>query len=173
VGRLAEWSFCPRCGADVEPEDGKVECQRCGFLAYASSKPTATALVVDDEGRILLARRAHEPDGGLWDLPGGFVDEGEEPLDALRRELREEAGIEIEPGEFFGILVDRYGDADDAESTLNLYWKARKTAGELRPDDDVAELRWFAPDELPAEDELAFRNNAQVLDAWRSGQQQA
>ena len=46
--------------------------------------------------------------------------------------------------------------------------------GEPRPEDDVDELRWFAPDELPAEDELAFRPNVpKVLSAWRAGQKQA
>jgi 8-oxo-dGTP diphosphatase len=173
VGELDEWRHCPRCGADVQPDRGRVECAACGYRAYASSKPTATALVVDDRGRILLARRAHEPYAGLWDLPGGFLDEGEEPLDALRRELREETGVEVEPGAFFGIVVDRYGGDDDARSTLNLYWLARVVDGDPRPADDVTELRWFGPDELPDERRLAFRNNARVLAAWRAGKQQA
>jgi 8-oxo-dGTP diphosphatase len=173
VGELNEWKHCPRCGSGVAPDRGRVECAACGYRAYASSKPTATALVVDERGRILLARRAHEPYAGLWDLPGGFLDEGEEPLDALRRELREETGVEIEPGQFFGIVVDRYGDSDDARATLNLYWLARVVQGEPRPADDVTELRWFGRDELPDKSRLAFRNNSHVLAAWRAGKQQA
>ena len=119
---------------------------------------------------MLLARRAREPDEGKWDLPGGFLDEDENPLDALKRELKEEAALQIEPLEFFDAVVDRYGDAEDAPWTLNLYWTARVVAGEPQPDDDVAELRWFAPDELPPDEELAFRNNEQVLSAWREQQ---
>ena len=57
--------------------------------------------------------------------PGRLPREGEEPLDGLRRELREEAGVEIEPLEFAGAWADRYGGADDAGATLNLYWHAR------------------------------------------------
>ena len=145
---------------------GKVECPACGFVAYAHSDPTACALVLDAEGRILLARRAIEPHRGKWDLPGGFLDEGEHPLDALRRELNEEAGLEIEPLDFVGAFVDRYGDGPDAPLTLNLYWTARIVRGEPQPADDVSELRWFARDELPGEHELAFRNVVLALRAW-------
>ena len=167
MGELDAWKHCPRCAAAIEPRGGSVECPACGYRQYASSKPTASALVLDDEGRILLARRAHEPDAGKWDLPGGFLDEGEPPLDALRRELDEETSLEVEPVEFFDVVVDRYGDGDDAQSTLNLYWTCRVVAGEPNPADDVAELRWFGRDELPSRDELAFRNNAEVLSRWR------
>ena len=78
VAELESWKHCPRCGAGLEPLDGgaRVECPECGFHYYASSKPTASGLVVGDEGRILLARRAQEPDQGKWDLPGGFLNEG-------------------------------------------------------------------------------------------------
>jgi ADP-ribose pyrophosphatase YjhB (NUDIX family) len=165
---LAEWSFCPRCGARIGVADGRARCEACGFVAYASSAPTASALIVDDAGRILLARRAFEPDQGKWDLPGGFLEEGEHPLDGLRRELREETGLDVEPRRFLGIWMDVYGEA--GTSTLNLYWLAH-AEGEPRAADDVAELRWFAPDELPSGHELAFRVNSRVLDAWR--QQQA
>jgi 8-oxo-dGTP diphosphatase len=166
VGELAAWRYCPRCRSELIGDDARRECPSCGFVAYASSKPTASAVLVDDGGRVLLARRRHEPFANQWDLPGGFLEEGEHPLDALRRELREEAGVEIEPADFLGIWMDRYGDGEEAPATINLYWTARITAGEPQPDDDVTELRWFAPDALPSADEIAF-HGAQVLSAWR------
>jgi ADP-ribose pyrophosphatase YjhB (NUDIX family) len=132
-------------------------------VCYAQSAPAASALVVDDAGRILLGRRAYEPDAGLWDLLGGFLEEGEPPLDGLHRELLEETALEVEAGPFLGAFVDTYGDGDGATSVLNLVWKARVVAGEPRPADDVSELRWFELDELPPPSELAFRWVARFL----------
>jgi 8-oxo-dGTP diphosphatase len=123
--------------------------------------------VRDEAGRILLARRAGEPDAGKWDLPGGFLEEGEHPLDALLRELREETSLELEPLELVAIEMDVYGDGPEAPATLNLYWEARVLSGDPQPADDVSELRWFAPDELPDDAELAFRANARVLARFR------
>jgi ADP-ribose pyrophosphatase YjhB (NUDIX family) len=165
---LDGWKHCPRCGADVTPAGGRALCGACGFTAYAHSEPTACALVVDDHGRLLLARRAGEPEQGKWDLPGGFLGEGEPPLDGLRRELREETGLEIEPLAFVGAWVDRYGSSEGAPFTLNLYWTARIVAGEMGAADDVSELRWFTLEELPAGDELAFSNVAEAIRSWRA-----
>lgn len=169
VGEFESWKHCPRCGTGLEPLDGgaRIECEECGFRYYASSKPTASGLVLDDDGRILLARRAQEPDKGKWDLPGGFLNEGEEPRDGLRRELLEESSLEVEPLAFFDVVVDRYGDEGDAQWTLNLYYTCRVVRGTPTPADDVDELRWFAHDELPQLAELAFRNNAKVISRWR------
>jgi ADP-ribose pyrophosphatase YjhB (NUDIX family) len=167
VPELSRWRFCPVCKADLDVEAGaRAECSACGFRAWASSKPTACALVTDDEGRILLARRAGEVFHGFWDLPGGFLEEGEHPLDALRRELREETGLEVEPGEFLGIWMDRYGSEEDAHATLNLYWSARLVGGKPEAADDVSELAWFSPGELPPAGEIAF-HIADVLADWR------
>jgi 8-oxo-dGTP diphosphatase len=168
---LQDWRFCPRCGGEIQGDPQRVECPECGFVAYANPAPTATAVISDDEGCVLLGRRAIEPDKDLWDLPGGFVDEGEHPLDALRRELQEEAAVNIEPGEFLGVWMDRYCYDGPTVSTLNLYWTARITGGTMRPADDVAELQWFAPAEIPWE-KLAFRANEQVLRAWLERKQQ-
>ena len=166
VGALAGWRYCPRCGAELAHHGGQVECASCGFVHYANPVPAVSARVVDDRGRILLARRAHEPDAGRWDTPGGFLDEGEAPRAALRRELREEAGVEIELGDFVGIYTDRYGAGEDAPFVLNLVWEAAITSGELEPADDVSELRWFPKDALPADDEVAFRWLAPALREW-------
>ena len=167
MGELDGWRLCPRCGAELGGDAARLACDACGFIVYASSKPTAGALCVDN-GRVLLARRAHPPFEGFWDIPGGFLDEGEDPLDGLRRELREETGLEVEPQRFLGIWMDRYGGDSTAEATLNLYWAVRVVGGEAAPADDVSELRWFGRDELPAADELAFENVPLVLAAWRN-----
>jgi len=163
VGTLVGWNHCPRCSAPLERVGRAARCPECGYVAYASPEPTACALVVDDEGRVLLARRKFEPEAGKWDVPGGFLEEDEEPLDGLRRELREETGLEIEPLELAGIWADRYGGSDDATATLNLYWTTRIVSGEPTPADDVSELRWFSLDDLPPDEEVAFGNVVKAL----------
>jgi ADP-ribose pyrophosphatase YjhB (NUDIX family) len=166
MGALHGWRFCPRCTGQLTHEAGRVECPSCGFAHYANPAPAVSALVVDRAGRLLLARRAHDPDAGLWDTPGGFLDEEEHPYDALRRELLEETGLDVEVGAFVGAHMDSYGDAEDAKPVLNLVWEARVASGEERPADDVSELRWFGLDELPRDDELAFRWLAPALREW-------
>jgi len=167
MGELAGWKFCPRCGAELAGDATRLECAACGFVAYANPKPTATAVCEDDSGRVLLTRRAVEPNIGAWDLPGGFVEEDEHPLDALRRELREETGYDVEPVTFLGVWMDEYGGDSTAHTTLNLFWTARITGGEPAPADDVSELGWFAADELPPDRELAFACIGSALAAWR------
>jgi ADP-ribose pyrophosphatase YjhB (NUDIX family) len=167
MSELHGWVACPRCRAELSGDALRVECPECGFVAYANPKPTAAAVCVDEQGRVLLTRRAVEPAVGAWDLPGGFVDEHEHPLDALRRELREETGLEVEPEELLGVWMDRYGGDSTAASTLNLFWTSRVVSGEAHPADDVAEVRWFQPDELPAQAELAFECVGLALAAWR------
>jgi ADP-ribose pyrophosphatase YjhB (NUDIX family) len=164
VAELDGWKYCPRCRAEVERSDNKAECPECGFVTYAGSKPTASALCVDASGRVLLSRRGAEPWKGLWDFPGGFLEEGEHPLECLRRELEEEAGVEVEPTKFLGVWMDVY---DRGISTLNFYWTVRIADGEPTPADDVEEFRWFAPDEVPRE-ELAFDHLPDVLSALRN-----
>ena len=136
-------------------------------MLYGHSAVTASALPEDEERRVLLARRAIEPYLGLWDAVGGFVDEGEHPLDGLHREVREETGLPFEPRELLGIWMGRYGSDDRA--TLNFFWTGRLAGDHPRAADDVAELRWFGRDELPPPEELAFEGLvADVLAAWRS-----
>ena len=168
VGELDGWKHCPVCAASVYPADGRVECRRCGFVAYAHSAATASAVVWDEEGRVLLSRRAHDPAAGRFDLPGGFVEEGEHPADCVVRELQEEAGIRIADPQLLGVWMDRYEYKQRIVTTLNLYYSARIGEGDTpEPADDVAEFRWFAPEDVP-QDELAFQHITDVLSAWRA-----
>jgi 8-oxo-dGTP diphosphatase len=168
VGILGGWSSCPKCGSPLDHHEGRVECAACGFVHYACSAPAVALFIRDESGRVLLARRAHEPYAGHWDTPGGFLDEGESPIAGIHREIREEAAVDVEVDGFVGAFVERYGDEPGAASVLNLVWEARIVAGEPMPADDVAEFRWFKPDALPADAELAFRSMGPALRSWAS-----
>ena len=159
MGLLDGWRLCPRCGHELAArEHGHLGCPSCGSEYYANSAPAVQG-VLERDGRVLLAKRAIEPRLGHWDLPGGFLEEGEEPLDGLRREFREETGLEVEPVEWLGAFLDPY----NAYWVLGLTWVVRAD-GEPRAADDVAELAWFAPGELPGE--MAFASQERVLRAW-------
>lgn len=139
----------------------------CGESTYLAPKPASCGVVVDERGRVLIGRRAGDPHAGLWDVLGGFLEPGESPEDGLRRELREEIGVECSVGSYLGGFVDSYGD--DGDATLNLAFECRIESGEPHPADDVSQLAWFAPAELPAAEEFAFRSSVEILDAWRRG----
>ena len=163
---LDGWTYCPRCAHELTRRDDAVVCAACGFTLYPHSAVTVSALPEDGDARVLLARRAHEPDRNRWDAVGGFLDEAEHPLDGLLREVREETGLGFEPAKLLGIWMGRYGD--DERATLNLFWTGKLATGEPRAADDVAELRWFSRDDLPPPDELAFDGLvADVLRVWR------
>ena len=121
-------------------------------------------LVVDDAGRVLLARRAVAPGAGLWDLPGGFLDPEETPAAGAIRELLEETGCTIVVDGVLAHVIDHYGeDGEAADATLNVVVVARIVAGEPVAADDVAELRWFAREDVPPAAEFAFANSIEAL----------
>jgi 8-oxo-dGTP pyrophosphatase MutT (NUDIX family) len=113
--------------------------------------PGAAGLVFDESGRVLVQQRS---ESGEWSLPGGAIDPGESPADAVRRELREEAGLEVEPVRVAGVFGGRahritYPSGDVAESTTVVF-ECRVVGGELRMRDGESwQLRWFAPREMP------------------------
>jgi 8-oxo-dGTP diphosphatase len=122
--------------------------------------------VLGRDGRVLLGRRARDPRAGLWDVLGGFLEPGETPESALVRELREETGLDCTVGRYLGGFPDVYGEGGDA--TLNLAYLCHAGEGEPRAADDVAELLWFAPSEIPPADEFAFGNSVAILETWRA-----
>jgi 8-oxo-dGTP diphosphatase len=91
-----------------------------------------------EEGKVLVSQRKEDsPHGGLWEFPGGKVTEGEEPREALRRELKEELDIEVEVGRIFDAIFEPHPEG----SILLLVFRCRKTKGNLKPL-ECADLRW-------------------------------
>ena len=164
MGVLDGWKFCPRCAASLTWDEDHFACDGCGALYWPNSLPGVQGILVRD-GRVLLAKRAHEPRKGWWDLPGGFLAETETPEDGLRREFREETALDIEPVELMCITIEPYHHRYVFSVTYVV-----RGEGDPVPADDVEELRWFAPDELP---EMAFPGQNQVLRDWVARQQHA
>jgi 8-oxo-dGTP diphosphatase len=110
------------------------------------------AAVIVEEGRVLLTqRKAGTHLAGAWEFPGGKVESGEDPREALRRELREEIGIEAKVGEVVDVTFHRYEEADKA--VLLLFFEAAREAGSPEVQAiDVAAFKWATREELRMED---------------------
>lgn len=105
--------------------------------------PGAFAAVFDDQGRLLCVR--HNYGDGRWSLPGGGIEDGETVVAALRREIREETGLEVEPAR----LITSYSRPEPGRQSVLI--RCKVTGGELIPsNDEIAEVAFFAEDELPA-----------------------
>ena len=169
--RRPNYVLCPYDGSSLEPvpdAHGRPvpTCRQCGFKDWGNPKPCVAVLVVQD-GRLLLARRAVEPAKGEWDVLGGFIDAGETAEHAAAREMLEETGLTVRVTRYLGSLVDTYGPRGDP--TLNLIFVAEPTGGTPTAKSDVAELRWFDAAELPRT--MAFTHQHEVLRRWRENEQ--
>jgi 8-oxo-dGTP diphosphatase len=113
--------------------------------------PGAAAVIVKEVNEVLLQRRG---DNGLWGLPGGAIEPGEEPAEAVIREVYEETGLHVVPVSIVGIYggqanMSEYPNGDRA-AYISITFKCRVTGGDLRLDgDETLELRYFDWRSLP------------------------
>jgi ADP-ribose pyrophosphatase YjhB (NUDIX family) len=118
------------------------------------------AIVIRDD-HLLMVRRAQEPARGLWSVPGGKVERSEYLSDALRREVREETGLEIDVGElagFFEVI------GDDDHYVIMDFLSSYSGSDVPRPGDDVDRVRWVPLDEIPSLD--CTPRFVELLTAW-------
>ncbi len=135
-------------------------CSACGFIDYVNPKIVAGAVVTDDDGRILICRRAIEPSRGLWTLPAGYMEQGESVEEAARREAREEAMAQIELDGLLAVYsVPRI-------SQVQIFFRARLLSP-IAPGAESLEVALRHWDDLPV-DALAFPTVRWALDDWRA-----
>ena len=119
---------------------------------YPGRPLVGVGAVVCDRGRVLLERRGQPPAQGSWSLPGGLIDVGETAEDAIRREVREECGIEVTVGPVLGIFEPIVRDPDGRVRYhyVVVDYLAYYHGGAVQAGDDAADLAWVAPEDLDA-----------------------
>jgi ADP-ribose pyrophosphatase YjhB (NUDIX family) len=157
--------YCPSCGQPVITKEieGQIRpyCVTCD-RAYFQDPKVAAAVLVENEGKVLLVKRANVPEKGKWTLPAGFVDAGEDPQEAARRECLEETGLHVN----IQSLLDVYsGKEHERGADIVILYKGQVEGGSLTASDDAEEVAFFASDEVPS---LAFDVTRKVINAWLS-----
>lgn len=116
--------------------------------------PSVTAIIFDENNRVLLARHA---DTKRWVAPGGSIEPNEKPVDALIRETLEETGLIVEPTKILGVFGGRefeivYSNGDRVTYVMTVY-ECKVIGGELKPDySETLELRYVGADEFASFD---------------------
>jgi NAD+ diphosphatase len=136
--------FCGRCGTKtrgMEDERAKL-CPACGLTGFPRIAP-AVIVAVTRRDELLLARARRFPEG-FYSVLAGFVEAGETLEECVRREIREEVGIDVDDIRYFG------SQSWPFPHSLMIAFTAEYANGELRPDlSEIADAGWFSPDRLP------------------------
>jgi ADP-ribose pyrophosphatase YjhB (NUDIX family) len=155
-----EVRFCIQCGSALQVEErfGKLlpVCPACGWIFFSDPK-VAAAVLIEKDKKVLLVRRAVDPQRGYWSLPAGFIDAGEDPMDAASRECLEETGLEVSIVALLDII---YGQEHPRGANFVIVYKGEIVSGTLQAGDDVDAVSFFARDQLPP---LAFTTTRRVL----------
>lgn len=136
--------FCGRCGEPtmVSFEERLRTCPKCGLKRFPRLSPAVIAAVT--RGKQILLARADRFPGNLYSVLAGFVEPGETLEDCLRREVREEVGLEISDIKYFGSQPWPFPDS------LMIGFTARYAGGEITVDDrEIVDAGWYAADRLP------------------------
>jgi len=161
--------YCLRCGAAalrwVGPK--QVHCEACGFDLYLNTAAAVAALIADDRGRLLVVVRAEEPRKGTWDLPGGFADPGESAEECVRREVREEVGLEVVASRYLCSYPNWYDYGGMRYATMDLGFVCRvKDVAAARAMDEVAEVLFVPLEEIDVA-RFGFASVGRIAERYR------
>ncbi len=156
-----KYRYCYQCGNPTvlrhDGERSRIFCPHCQQFLYENPLPSVAAVIVNIHNQILLIRRKYEPGKGGWCLPGGFIETGETPEQAVVREVLEETGIIAQNPRLLTVgthLNGYYGDI------LIIGYLLRVDNPDLVPQDDAAEARFFSLAERPG---LVFPVHEDIL----------
>jgi ADP-ribose pyrophosphatase YjhB (NUDIX family) len=145
--------FCPRCGQT--PLESRSEdafgCARCDCEFYLNPAAAVAALIIRPPKELLIVKRSQDPAKGTWDLPGGFCKAGESAEEGLRREIREELGLEILSMRYFCSAPNHYFYKDILYSTIDLAYLCEVDQGApIHPNIEIERIEYIPFEKLKA-----------------------
>ena len=160
----AAFRHCPKCGkAAAEAGREPFLCAACGFLFYFNPAIAVGAVLLAPDDTVLLIRRAKDPHRGKLSVPGGFVDAGEVAEAALRREIREEVGMEVERLDYLCSQPNQYHYRGVTYQVLDFFYLGHVEQKSAQADpDEVSEVCWIPRGQIDLE-EIAFDSVREML----------
>ena len=156
--------FCPVCGAELSKRyltgRERLVCSRCGRVHYENPIVGVAAIILDEDGKILLVRRCPNITyPGLWCIPCGYLEYDEDVRVGIVREIAEETNLVIEPSEVFTVHSNFH---NPQQHTVGIWFLSKVVSGIPLAGDDASELGWFELTDPPS---LAFPTDKLVLAA--------
>lgn len=146
---IKRYRFCPVCGDSFEYRGGNyLKCHGCGYDYFVNQAPTVGVAIFNNKDQVMLAKRKFDPQKGAWQTVGGFMDLGENIEDAIRREVKEEIGVDVRFIGYLGSYPEIYDYRGTDIPFLSMYFLAEIIDGTPVPADDVAEIQYFSADDL-------------------------
>lgn len=151
-----EMNYCRRCGSVFIKKDNHVFTCKNSHIIYANASPAVAVIIINQQGDILITKRARDPKKGQLDLPGGYCDGPENLENALYRELEEELGLlshQYTAPKYVYSGIDYYDYSQESlpflSCTFVVYLKEMVT---IEPKDDVAEAYFVPVDSVKPKD---------------------
>ncbi len=148
------FKYCPQCGSEkmhYHKED-YFHCDNCNFRYHINMAGAVAAIIKDEQGRILFTIRAHDPDKGSLDLPGGFIDINERAEDALIREIKEELDLDITDLQYLTSFPNHYIYKGISYYTIDMAFVCKvKTFENIKVLDDISGIEFIPINEVDIE----------------------
>ena len=169
---LESFRYCPVCGSQrfVVHDFKSKRCEHCGFTLYHNSSAATVAIIENERGELLVARRACEPKKGTLDLIGGFVDPGERSEEAMVREIMEETGIDVKESQltYLFTLPNTYNFSGFLIHTTDAFFHVNiPSTASIKAQDDVAACWWVTKEALNTAD-IGLDSVRKGLEQWLS-----
>lgn len=159
-----EFVYCPKCAAPLVTravgDKPRRACPECNYIYFTDPK-VGVGVVVVENGRLLLIRRAVNPQKGRWSIPAGFVDSGEDPQKTAVREAFEETSLTVAITGLEDVYFNAATKPGQPGASIFIIYRARLLGGEMQAGDDADAVGFFSLHDLP---ELAFPSTNAIIE---------
>ncbi len=163
--------YCPRCGSIgfIPQSTGRsFRCEACHFHYFINSSAAVACLILNEKKQLMLARRAIEPNAGMLDLPGGFIDPGESAEEAVRREMMEELQVEVTRMKYMASFPNTYPFSGIDIYTVDMAFICEiESTDRVIPGDDISAVEFVSPEQINI-DELGFDSMKKIISYYIS-----
>ncbi len=165
----AAYRFCPRCGSPRQPEavDRPFRCQACHYTSFFGPVTAVGAVILNEQGKVLLIERARDPGKGLLGMPGGFIDQNETAEIAVRREILEEVGISVGDLNYLMTAPNAYVYQGIINPVIDIFFHSKISSGQAIMAESSEVSSWIWTDLSPGIlERIAFRSNRLALEKF-------